>query len=142
MPGRDFHSAARKAVFTAGALGILFVALAAAWLVARDYRDTLRDAELTLDQFAIVLAEHTRIALRDADATVLRSITIPPAHQGRDGAFAAEAVHRFFADLYAQLDLAYEGRVFVFRDDGTLMALVPPENGLVDQDFRNHPLFT
>jgi hypothetical protein len=116
----------------------LLIVVAAGWLVARDYQVMVQDAELHLDNFAVVLAEQTRIALGNADPALRERIS----GRARADAGAAEAhVNRFFTDLYGGLELGYEGRVLVFREDGVLVTAVPWSDHAGARDFAAHPLF-
>lgn len=123
MASRTAQSAARQSVYAAGLLGVLLIAAAAAWLIARDRQVVLESAELHLDNFAVVLSEHTRLALsNDAGMRALVGEASVPLG-GQDA--AGSALQRYFEELYSGLDLAYEGRIFVIRRDGALLAVVP-----------------
>ena len=55
---------ARNVVYIVGFSLVALIALAATWAILRDRDSNLRAAELHLDNFAVVLTEHTRLALR------------------------------------------------------------------------------
>jgi PAS domain S-box-containing protein len=118
----------------------VLIAIAAAWMIARDHRAALDNAELHLDNFAIVLAEHTRLALRTAGPEIIQAMSAgepATAVLAPGGAFP-----QFFTNLYGGLELAYQGRVLLLREDGTLLAAVPEQSQATGRNFREHRLFT
>src|SRR5690349_4244392 len=131
---------ARKAVYIVGFSLVALTVAAAAWTILRDREATSRAAELHLDNFAVVLTEHTRLALRQSKPEVVELIQGTKA----DPAGAAkryERVEAFFGDLYRSLELGYTGRIQLFEEDGTLLAALPPVAGRAGRSYAEHPLF-
>jgi PAS domain S-box-containing protein len=119
---------------------VALTVLAAVWMILRDREMVYRGAELHLDNFAVVFAEHTRLALRRADPEVLELA----AGERTDQAALTALYERFntnFADLYESLELGYTGRVLLFRSDGTLLVALPRVPGGAGRNYAQHPLF-
>lgn len=141
MPARiSVQEKARKAVPVIGFLLVALTVLAAAWLILRDRESTYRAAELHLDNFAVVLAEHTRLALRRADPA-LRDVAGGVNKDPADRSAPHQLVESLFVDLHASLELGYSGRVLLFRQDGTLLAALPSVQGGAGRSYAQHPLF-
>ena len=131
---------ARKAVHVLGFLLVAMTVAAAAWMILRDRESTYRAAELHLDNFAVVIAEHTRLALRRTDSAPLEV----PGAGSADPTLNAGLHQRFDAqlrDLYESLELGYTGRVLLFREDGTLLVALPRVEGGAGRNYGQHPLF-
>jgi PAS domain S-box-containing protein len=131
---------ARKAVYAIGFLLVGLTLLAASWMILRDRESTYRAAELHLDNFAVVVAEHTRLALRSADPGVLDL----PGAAAADAAISGGRHEQFeshFAELYQTLELGYAGRVLLFREDGMLLVAFPRVQDGAGRSYAHHPLF-
>ena len=119
---------------------VALIASAAAWMIVRDYRSAVENAREYLDNYTVVLAEHTALALRNAPADALSAIEQkPPA--GSTGA-SGEPLQNYMTALYGGLELAYRGRVLLFRRDGTLLTAFPRRPGLSGRSYAAHPLFS
>jgi len=57
------------------------------------------------------------------------------------GVVVASVQVEYFQDFYRALNLGEEGRVFVFRSDGMLLATYPEVEGAVGRSFAADPLF-
>jgi PAS domain S-box-containing protein len=139
-PTNTLQEKARKAVHGLGFMLVAMTVAAAAWMILRDRESTYRAAELHLDNFAVVIAEHTRLALRRRDAAPLEV----PGAASADPALDPGLHQRFDAqlgDLYQSLELGYTGRVLLFRDDGTLLVALPRVEGGAGRNYGQHPLF-
>ena len=102
------------AVYAVGAVIILFIAIAAAWMITRDYRIAIEQAELHLENVSVVLAEHTRFALQMAPPDIHARVSGRSASSGspeRD----QELVNNYFDRFYSSIELAYTGRIILFR---------------------------
>jgi PAS domain S-box-containing protein len=131
---------ARKAVYATGFFLVGLTVLAAAWLILRDRESTYRAAELHLDNFAVVVAEHTRLAIGGTDPGVLQlapDTAIEPA--SRAGPY--QRFESDFASLYQSLDLGYTGRILLFREDGTLLVALPRVLDGAGRSYARHPIF-
>ena len=134
------HNSARAAVYLVGALMVALIVSAATWMVVRDYQSAVENARDHLDAYTLVLAEHTALALRNAPADVLSAIEQkPPA--GSTGA-SGESLQNHMTALYGGLELAYSGRVLLFRSDGTLLTAFPRHAGPAGRSYAAHPLFS
>ena len=131
---------ARKAVYAVGFSLVALTIVAATWTILRDRETALRTAELHLDNFAVVLTEHTRLALRQAGPDVLQLIQRADVDAVGAGA-GYRKVETLFSDLYRSLELGYTGRIVLFREDGTLLAALPPVPGGAGRSYAGHPLF-
>jgi hypothetical protein len=86
-------------------------------------------------------------ALADGDTAFARRVADPALRDvivGRTAAGAAgseDRLQRFFTDLYGNFELAYRGRVLLFREDGVLVATVPGIPEHTSRNFSAHPLF-
>jgi hypothetical protein len=131
---------ARQAVYAIGIVLVALTLLAATWLILRDRETVYRNAELHLDNFAVVLAEHTRLGLRQATPEVLELLrgAVTPAV---DSDTRYRQLQARFGQLYGSLALAYTGRILLFRDDGTLLAAVPEMPGAAGRSYGAHPVF-
>jgi len=130
------HNSASAAVYLIGALMLLLVASAATWMLVRDYRSAVQNARQHLDNYTVVLAEHTALALRNAPAEVLAAIKHKPAEA------SDESLQQYMTALYGRLELAYSGRVLLFRSDGTLLTAFPRHAGPAGRSYAAHPLFS
>src|SRR5688572_16378695 len=97
-----------RIVRASGAAVAVLVVIAAGWMIARDYRFALDNAELHLKNFAVVVGEHTRLALRTADPGIVRAVSQSPATQGDSARASSPSAQAFFAELFGALELAYE----------------------------------
>ena len=128
------------AVYAVGAVIILFIAIAAAWMITRDYRIAIEQAELHLENVSVVLAEHTRFALQMAPPDIHARVSGRSASSGspeRD----QELVNNYFDRFYSSIELAYTGRIILFRPDGTLVASYPSVDGAYGRSYADHVLF-
>jgi PAS domain S-box-containing protein len=130
----------RKAVYVIGFSLVALTIMAATWTILRDRDTTLGTAELHLDNFAVVLTEHTRLALRQAGTDVLQIIQARNAEPNGAGS-RYQQVEALFSDLYRSLELGYTGRIVLFREDGTLLTALPPVPGGAGRSYAGHPLF-
>ena len=106
-------------------------------MIAGDRRAAVANAKQHLNNFALVVAEQTAFALRNAPAGLH-----PTPLEGSSGSgSSADAFQRYLVPLYGGLDLPYNGRVMLFRTDGTLLTVFPARSGLVGRSFGAHPLF-
>jgi PAS domain S-box-containing protein len=131
---------ARKAVYAIGITLVLLTLLAAGWLIARDREAVYRSAELHLDNFAVVIAEHTRRVLREAafaELDLLRGTGTP----APDMTDRLQDLQVKFGTLYGSLELGYSGRILLFRKDGVLLASLPEVPGGLGRSFGAHPVF-
>jgi PAS domain S-box-containing protein len=131
---------ARRAVYALGIGVVVLTLLAAGWLIFRDRETVYRNAELYLDNFAVILAEHTRRLLREATLPELDLVrgTGAPAANGRD---VLQSLQAQFGLLYGSLELRYKGRISLFRNDGMLLAALPPVPGGLGRSYSDHPVF-
>ena len=129
---------ARTVTYAVGALIVALILMSTGWTIWHDRQIVLRNAETQLTNVAAVIAEQTRIGLRAANRAVQDTVT---AQAPGDRRAPDEAFHRFFADLYAPLELGYEGRVVVFSSAGTLLTAYPPAKGYLRTDYGEHVLF-
>ena len=106
-------------------------------MIAGDRRAAVANAKQHLNNFALVVAEQTAFALRNAPAGLHPT---PPEGSSGSGS-SADAFQRYLVPLYGGLDLPYNGRVMLFRTDGTLLTVFPVRSGLVGRSFGTHPLF-
>ena len=132
---------ARKAVYAIGTTLVLLTLIAASWLIARDRETVYRNAELHLDNFAVVIAEHTRRLLREATVAEL-GLVRGAGTPGPDTAALLQGLQAQFGLLYGSLELGYSGRILLFRNDGTLLAGLPPVPGGPGRSYATHPVFT
>jgi PAS domain S-box-containing protein len=132
---------ARQVIYLMGVAVVLLIVLAATWIVVRDREAALEQARLHLDNVAIVHAEHTRHALLggnpalSAAGQALRSGSVELA------LVAEPQFQEQLAALYGGLERTYTGRVFLFHETGTLVAVFPPHPELAGRSFADHSLF-
>jgi PAS domain S-box-containing protein len=131
---------ARKAVYAVGFSLVALTVVAATWTILRERETALRTAELHLDNFAVVLTEHTRLALRQAAPDVLQLIRRADVDAVGAGA-SYQKLEWLISGLYRSLELGYSGRILLFREDGTLLAALPPVPGGAGRSYGPHPLF-
>ena len=131
---------ALRAVYAVGTTLVLLTLFAAGWLISRDREAVERNAELHLDNFAVVLAEHTR---RLFDEGTFGQLDIVRG----SGAPSPEVIGRLqdlqakFGALYGSLELGYSGRILLFRNDGLLLAALPEVPGGLGRSYASHPVF-
>ena len=133
------HDKAPAIVYLIGALLVVLIAAAAIWMVAGNYRAAVANAKQHLDNFAVVVAEQTGFALRNAPADVL--LALNKRASGSALTDPEEMVQRYLSGLYGGLELPYNGRVMLFRTDGTLLSVFPRRSGLVGRGYASHALF-
>jgi two-component system sensor kinase len=126
-------------VYVIAALIVLSIASAAAWTVMRDYRVAVEHASLHLDNVTVVLAEHTRFALQTAPVSIGQRIEASPS--GADARVLDEALQDYFQELFGRIELAYRGRIVLFRPDGALVASYPRLAATPGDTYAGHPLF-
>ena len=133
------HHRAQLAAFASSALVIILIAIAAVWVIVRDYRVALDGAEQHLDNFTVIAVQQTAFALRampeNAQAALLQS-----AAQGLAGPEGDE-VQRRLTTAYAALELAYSGKLSLFSKDGVLLSVFPRGTGAVGRNYGTHSLF-
>jgi len=138
-PGRSQNKGV-IAVYVIGTLIILLIAIVATWMIVRDYRIAIEHAELHLENVSVVLAEHTRFALQTASSEIrerVGSYTAPSRASEQD----RELVRNYFERFYESIELAYTGRIILFRPDGTLVTAYPSSAGAELHNYSDHPLF-
>jgi PAS domain S-box-containing protein len=133
------HDRGSTVVYVIAALIVLSIGSAAVWTVMRDYRVAVDHAALHLDNVTVVLAEHTRFALQQAPVAIGQRIEAAPPGGGGDGLDGA--LQSYFHDLFRRVELAYRGRVVLFRPDGALVASYPALTKSALATYAGHPLF-
>jgi PAS domain S-box-containing protein len=133
------HDRGSTVVYAIAALIVLSIASAAAWTVMRDYRVAVEHAALHLDNVTVVLAEHTRFALQQAPVAI--GERIEAASPGNAGDSLDGALQSYFHELFGRIELAYRGRVVLFRPDGALVASYPELSDAALATYGSHPLF-
>jgi PAS domain S-box-containing protein len=133
------HDRGSTAVYVIAALIVLSIGCAAAWTVMRDYRVALDHASLHLDNVTVVLAEHTRFALQTAPGTIGKRIEASP--PGGAERALDDTLQEYFQELFSRIELAYRGRIVLFRPDGTLVASYPKGAASPGETYAGHPLF-
>lgn len=127
-------------MYLSGSLIVLVVAAAAAWMITGDYRAAVASAKQHLENFSVVVAEKTEFAIRTAPAE-LRA-TVEKSRTRSVGIASDGALQSYFAPVYGTLELAYGGRVLLFHNDGTLLAVFPRRDGVVGRNYATHALFS
>jgi hypothetical protein len=126
-------------VYVIAALIVLSIGCAAAWTIMRDYRVAVDHASLHLDNVTVVLAEHTRFALQTAPVAIGQRIEASPT--GDAARVLDNALQDYFHELFSHIELAYRGRIVLFRPDGALVASYPRLAATPGETYSSHPLF-
>ena len=126
-------------VYVIAALIVLAIGSAAVWTVMRDYRVAVEHASLHLDNVTVVLAEHTRFALQTAPVAIGKRIEASPS--GEAERELDDALQVYFHELFSRIELAYKGRVVLFRPDGAVVASYPALPAGRRETYADHPLF-
>jgi two-component system, NarL family, sensor histidine kinase UhpB len=125
-------------VYVIAALIVLAIGSAAVWTVMRDYRVAVEHASLHLDNVTVVLAEHTRFALQTAPVAIGKHIEAAPS--GDAERELDDALQVYFHELFSRIELAYKGRVVLFRPDGAVVASYPALSDGRRETYADHPL--
>ena len=104
----------------------------------RDYRVAVEHASLHLDNVTVVLAEHTRFALQTAPVAIGKRIEASPS--GEAERELDDALQVYFHELFSRIELAYKGRVVLFRPDGAVLASYPALSAGRRETYADHPL--
>jgi PAS domain S-box-containing protein len=133
------HRRAQLATFASSALIIIIIAIAAAWVIVRDRHAAVDGARQHLENFTVVAVQQTAFALRTMPESVAAALRKSGAQEltGPEG----DEFQRQLTTAYAELEMAYGGRLALFSRDGVLLCVFPRGAGAIGSNYGTHPLF-
>jgi PAS domain S-box-containing protein len=133
------HRQAQLATLASSALIIILIAIAAAWVIVRDRHAAVDGARQHLENFTVIAVQQTAFALRTMPDGAVAALLSNGAQElaGPEG----DEFQRQLTTAYAELEMAYSGRLALFSRDGVLLSAFPRGAGAIGRNYGTHSLF-